>query len=237
MVPRPSLKASRKTGRIDERSRGYVGKQDDLDQKPQDRRTTLPSARRCFRRRVHRLPDHPDVLDVISQLVDYRATEVGWPRQFPSGLERQSILGLSRLHSQIYALPNPNPDDWGLSDRAARGQEHTAAAVHPGDRIRPGCHRALGLEPPLVLAVQLPQRLRQPAAPRPRTCREADRLVRRRCRPRPLGGDHLDRLESDRLRHVALCRGDPVHSRRISTRRRWRTAPATGSACAGSHCR
>ena len=61
----------------------------------------------------------------------------------------------------------------------------------------------------LVLALQLPFRPGQPGAHGSRRDRRADRLVRRGRRPRALGSHRLHRLESARIRHAPVRRGDP----------------------------
>ena len=116
-------------------------------------------------------------------------------------------------------------------------QQHAAAAIHSRHCVRSGGHRARRLEPALVLAVQLRFRPHQPAARRSRHRRPARRLVRRGRRPGALGGHRFDRLEGARLRHAAVRRRDPGDPPARSTRPRWSTAPATGSACSGSRCR
>ena len=211
-----------------------------LDQTRQADRAALPRAGAPVRAGLHRLPAHPDGLDVVPQLVDDRAASDGSASDnFVRACERQAVLDLARLHPQIHALHHADPDDRRLPDRAARrARTRRSRRFTRGDRLRAGRHRARRLEPALVLAVQLPT-----SASSTGCCstsalidkpivwfgEDADRVA--------LGGDRLDRLEGDRLRHAAVRRRDPGHPARDQRGGRWSTARATGSASGGSPCR
>src|SRR5581483_8799801 len=143
-----------------------------------------------------------------------RAGEMGRLRQLREGLERPSVLDVARLHAEIHAAADPDPDGRRLPARASGFAEHPVAQVHPGGDVRPGRDRPRGIESPLVLAVQLQFRPGQPLPGRPRNHSQAARLVRRGCRPRPVGGDRIDCVEGAWFRDAALCSGHPGDSPR-----------------------
>ena len=118
-----------------------------------------------------------------------------------------------RLHRQIYARLDADPDGPGACARAAYSREHAAQASHPRHRFPSGGDWPLEFESPVVLAARRTGRAPQQASRRSAPDTRADRLVRQR-RSRFLGGRHLDHLEGRRLRHGAVRGGNPVDQSR-----------------------
>ena len=125
------------------------------------------------------------------------------------------LLARARVHRQIHARPDADPDGPRLCAGAADRREHAAQAADPHDRVPARGDRPVELEPALVLAARRAGRPVQQAARRPARHPRADRLVRHR-RSRLLGGGDLDHLEGRRLRHGAVRRGHPVDQSRHS---------------------
>ncbi len=115
---------------------------DVLDDTREDAGTVVPGAVGDLRRHVHSVPAHPNGLDVVSQLVDHRAGEMGRRCQFREGLERSAVLGVARLHAQIHRLHHTDPDDPRLPDRAPRRDQHALAEIYARGGIRSGGDRA-----------------------------------------------------------------------------------------------
>ena len=123
-------------------------------------------------------PAHPDGLDVVSQLVDHRAGEMGRRCQFREGLERSAVLGIASRSS----TPSTSPILMILGYLIAL-LVATNTPLRKFTRAVVFVPVVIGLsvsEPPLVLAVQLPLRPHQQGADGPRHRRQARRVVQAR---------------------------------------------------------
>ena len=69
--------------------------------------------------------------------------------------QRPPVLDLARLHPEVHALHHADPDGRRLPDRAPGRPKHPSPPLHARRRLRAGRHRPRGVEPALVLAVQL----------------------------------------------------------------------------------
>ena len=119
------------------------------------------------RRRVRADPARPARRHVADRPLAARRRQVHRLRQLLADLERLRLLARARVHRQIHARADADPDGPRLCARAAHGREHAAQAADPHHRFPAGGDRALEFEPAVVLAARRTGRALQQAARRP----------------------------------------------------------------------
>ena len=109
-----------------------------------------------------------------------------------------------------------------------------APADHPGDHLRARRHRARRVEPAVVLAVRPDLRAHQPGAAWTSGSSTQPIIWLGMDADRPTWAIIVSvSWKVHRLRHDPVRRRDPGHPATRSMRRRWSTAPASGSGPAG----